>query len=351
MAQYDRCAFERIQVSEGVDHIAVIVTGRRRRLPSTFLVVLAPVALLDRVEVAVTTTRHQPRQLHRLGGVLARVTQQCRVGVLDEIGGMGRIAAGQPQGVAIDVIDSVFAERGEIGRIQQSSPKCLPTASRRHQTPESVTRAWNAPTSTPAGPARIGRTGALPADSRVEIMRPEVVDNTRRVFISGPPGAGKSTVGRLVAERFDRSVHIGADLVRESIVSGFEQPSMPVSEGFAKQTALQREIVIAWADRMAAAGYVPIVDDAPIPSPQIFADQYASFWRDPRTTLVMLLPDAEEVRRRISERGGPFDEFLIGVVGQALSWIDELDLSMWHTVDSTGQSPEETADAVFQLVR
>jgi predicted kinase len=179
----------------------------------------------------------------------------------------------------------------------------------------------------------------------------DVVPAGRHVFISGPPGAGKSTISRLVAEQFDRSVYIDADIIRESIVSGFEPPSLPVTEDFVRQTELQREIVIAWAERMARAGFVPVVDDAPIPSPEGFSAQYASFWSDPRTVRVMLLPDADEVRRRIAERKGPFDDFLIGVVDRSLSSIARLELDEWHTVNSAGQSPEETADVVLALVR
>lgn len=173
----------------------------------------------------------------------------------------------------------------------------------------------------------------------------------RRVFISGPPGGGKSTVARLVAAKFARSVHIDADLIRESIVAGFEPPTHPVTDGFVQQTVLQREIVIGWAERMALAGYVPVLDDAPIPGPEEFARQYRQFWADSRTALVMLRPDADEVRRRLTSRAGPFDEFLVGVVDSALGWIDQLDLDGWSIVDSTGQFPEETAQLVFELVQ
>lgn len=179
---------------------------------------------------------------------------------------------------------------------------------------------------------------------------PRPGEANRRVFISGPPGSGKSTVAALVAAKFARSVYIGADLVRESIVGGFEAPTYPVTDGFVQQTVLQREIVIGWAERMALAGYVPVVDDAPIPDPVEFVRQYRPLWDDPRTALVMLRPDADEVRRRIMSRAGPFDEFLVGVVDLALEWIDGLDLTGWNIVDSTGQGPEETAELVFELV-
>ena len=62
------------------------------------------------------------------------------------------------------------------------------------------------------------------------------------VLLTGPPGGGKSTVGRLVAEAFERSVHIEADVVRESIVGRFVAPpsgKMFGEEGV-RQFALQR---------------------------------------------------------------------------------------------------------------
>jgi hypothetical protein len=146
-------------------------------------------------------------------------------------------------------------------------------------------------------------------------------------------------------------VYIDADVIRESIIGGFEPPTDPPTDGFLRQIELQREIVIGWAERMASAGYVPVLDDAPIPGPVDFAHQYGAFWEHPGTVRVMLRPDADEVRRRIVARAGPFDEFLVGVVDMALGWIDQLDLSGWSVVDSTGQLPEETAEVVSGLVK
>lgn len=43
------------------------------------------------------------------------------------------------------------------------------------------------------------------------------------VLLTGPPGGGRSTVGRLVAEAFDRSVHIEAvRMAREPDASSTE---------------------------------------------------------------------------------------------------------------------------------
>ncbi len=37
------------------------------------------------------------------------------------------------------------------------------------------------------------------------------------LLLTGPPGAGKSTVARIVAERFERSVHVEADRIVDAL--------------------------------------------------------------------------------------------------------------------------------------
>lgn len=173
------------------------------------------------------------------------------------------------------------------------------------------------------------------------------------VLLTGPPGGGKSTVGRLVAEAFERSVHIESDIVRESIVGGFVEPSsgnMFREEGI-KQFALQREIVIYWALRKADAGYVPVIDDAPIPPDGHFEQQYAPLLGHASVRPVILRADADVVRERIRARAGIFDEVLVSVVDEALGFLDDLDRELWYTVDSTDLSIEESAAAIVAHLR
>lgn len=170
------------------------------------------------------------------------------------------------------------------------------------------------------------------------------------ILLTGPPGGGKSTVGRLVAEAFERSVHIEADVVRESIVGGFITPSATMGDEGIAQFALQREIVVHWALAKAGAGYVPVIDDAPIPPLGHFEQQYEPLLTRPDVRPVIVRADADVVRARIRARAGRFDDMLITVVDHALEFLDALDQDRWHTVDSTDLTVEESAEAIVAHV-
>ncbi|HEY1739360.1 MAG TPA: AAA family ATPase [Acidimicrobiia bacterium] len=77
------------------------------------------------------------------------------------------------------------------------------------------------------------------------------------IVVSGPGGVGKSTVSRLVAAAFDRSVHVQADDFLASVVGGWVDPNRP-------DAAPQNEAVGAAcavsAMAFAAHGYVTVLD-------------------------------------------------------------------------------------------
>src|SRR5262249_53759553 len=79
-------------------------------------------------------------------------------------------------------------------------------------------------------------------------------------LISGIPGAGKTTVAKLLAERFDRSVVIEGDLLQGWIVGGNVWPGQAPAEESARQIRLNMRNQCLLARSYAGAGFTPVVD-------------------------------------------------------------------------------------------
>jgi predicted kinase len=82
------------------------------------------------------------------------------------------------------------------------------------------------------------------------------------LLLTGPPGAGKTTVADLLARRRPRAVHLRADLFFDAIAAGFLDPSTPASRE-------QNEVVMGVVARAAAGyadgGYATMVDGIILP--------------------------------------------------------------------------------------
>jgi hypothetical protein len=77
------------------------------------------------------------------------------------------------------------------------------------------------------------------------------------IIVSGAPGVGKSTVSRLVAATFDRSVHLQSDDLMASVVSGWVDPNLPEAEQ--QNEAIGAALAVS-AMRLADDGYTTVVD-------------------------------------------------------------------------------------------
>jgi hypothetical protein len=172
----------------------------------------------------------------------------------------------------------------------------------------------------------------------------------RRILITGLPGSGKSTVGRLVAEGIERSVYVNGDFFRESIVGGFIAPVMPFTDESIEQIRLCREVVNHWIERMVADGYTAVVDEAPIPYPPHLENQYHFLLDQDSTVKVALTPSPGEVRKRIESRGAWYDETMLGLFDDMVRGHEAHDFSDWNTIDNTHHTPEETATLILGLL-
>jgi predicted kinase len=170
------------------------------------------------------------------------------------------------------------------------------------------------------------------------------------VFITGPPGSGKSTVGRALAELLKpQSAHLKVDDLREIMVNGFAPPGDWTAEAEA-QFQRARQLATAVAMRHAAEGVAFVIDDVCIPGH--FPDHYGDLFAEPRVTRVLLNPSRSALEARIRARGAPWDQFFLE--SDALDWtysqLAVVPLDGWLVIDSSQQSITETTIAVLNAL-
>ncbi|MGN6378389.1 MAG: zeta toxin family protein, partial [Gaiellales bacterium] len=80
-------------------------------------------------------------------------------------------------------------------------------------------------------------------------------------LITGPMAAGKSTVARLLASRFERGVHLEGDVFRRSIVSGRKEMTPDALPEAVGQLLLRYRLAAAAADAYFDAGFSVALED------------------------------------------------------------------------------------------
>lgn len=160
-------------------------------------------------------------------------------------------------------------------------------------------------------------------------------------------GAGKSSVARLVARHFQKSLYIQVDELREKMVKGYAIPENGVfTQEVVQQFQMARSTATYMARLYADQGVDVVIDDVCVPSN--FVEQYASLFEMPEVRRVLLYPKASVVIERIKQRGGPMEH--IQYVPMIYDFLDAMPKDGWIVLDSSEWTIEQTVNAVLSKI-
>lgn len=163
-------------------------------------------------------------------------------------------------------------------------------------------------------------------------------------MISGVSAAGKSTVARLLAGRFERGVCVPGDTIREMQVSGRVDMSPDPGPEALRQLALRYAGMLAVAGVYLSAGFDAVAEDVII-GPVLH--EFLGLVPVPEFHLIFLDPDAAAIQQR--EQGRDQTAYAAdrwSVTGLQTVLREQTDrIGLW--LDTSGQTAGQTVDAIL----
>jgi predicted ATPase len=163
------------------------------------------------------------------------------------------------------------------------------------------------------------------------------------VIVSGPPGAGKSTVCEALCERYDRTVHLHTDDVYAWIRMGYIPPWRP---GSASQNLMVSRAAARAATAFAEQSYGVFIDGVIGPA---HLPNYLDALKPSAVAvhLAVLLPPLDVVQRRAAARAKQIAGAGDMIERVYAMFVDAGRFGGGVTIDNASLSAQETADRIM----
>jgi adenylylsulfate kinase-like enzyme len=163
------------------------------------------------------------------------------------------------------------------------------------------------------------------------------------LLVTGPPGAGKSTVSRMVAAALKRSALLDGDWVSGLIVSGRVWALGEPADETARQVALCNDNLCSLATNLADAGFTPVIDWV-VPN-RVQLDVFRRALGD-RLRLIVLDPGTDACPRRDATRPAP-EQFLFDGYAELHTSMDDGFGGLGWWFDTSAMAAEPTVEQVL----
>lgn len=165
------------------------------------------------------------------------------------------------------------------------------------------------------------------------------------LLVTGAPGAGKSSVSRLVAEALTRSAFLRGDFVRGLVVGGHVWALGEPADEATRQTRLCNDNLVSLARNLVHGGFTPVIDWVVPDRPQL--DVFVEGLGDLGLRLLVLDPGGPVCRARNEERSPEEQFFFDGHEALTASMRAGFgELGWWF--DTSALTPEDTAARVVE---
>ena len=168
---------------------------------------------------------------------------------------------------------------------------------------------------------------------------------TATFLLSGPSAAGKTTVARLLAQRFPRGVHVEGDVFRRCVVAGRAEMTPEPSREALTQLRLRYRLAALVADTYFDAGFAVVLEDV-IAGPLL--EECSGLIRSRPLHVVVLLPTLQAVSLR--EHRGRIRAMRTGQSRSFMMRSRRSTPRIGHWLDNSGQSPEQTVQEILRLL-